>query len=121
MVKLIIVAGQIDCNDSAQGKDFSVTMAESNIAHFRQEQILQEQAAQQALYGLAAVANHASVNARMQRGADYLLTLLEAGKYEEVARLMESPDWGVGARCDMERGGACQRKLSSSLTIYTSK
>ena len=70
-------------------------MAESNIARFRQEQALQEQAAQQALYGLAAVANHASINARMQRGAEYLLTLLHEGKYEEVVYLMESPTWGL--------------------------
>lgn len=70
-------------------------MQQSDIAHFRQNQALQEQAAQQALYGFASVANHASINARMQRGADYLLTLLEVGKYEEVIQLMETKTWGI--------------------------
>ena len=70
-------------------------MTESEIAHFRQNQALQEQAAQQALHGFASVATHASINARMQRGADYLLTLLEAGKYEDVIQLMETKSWGL--------------------------
>ena len=67
----------------------------SDIAKFRQEQALQEQSAQQALHGFASIANHASINARMQRGADYLLTLLDAGKYEEVIQLMETKTWGI--------------------------
>ena len=67
----------------------------SEMVSFRQKQALQEQAAQQALYGLASVANHASINARMQQGADYLLTLLEAGQYEEVAHLMETTAWAL--------------------------
>ena len=70
-------------------------MQQSDIARFRQEQILQEQSAQQALYGFTSVANHASINARMQRGAEYLLTLLDAGKYEEVAHLMETTAWAL--------------------------
>ena len=70
-------------------------MHTSEVAKFRQDQALQEQSAQQALYGLASVANHASINARMQRGADYLLTLLDAGKYEEVAHLMETTAWAL--------------------------
>jgi len=96
-------------------------MQQSDIAKFRQEQALQEQAAQQALYGLAAVANHASINARMQRGAGYLLTLLEAGKYEEVARLMETPDWGVEARSDVGGDGACQRKMAQGFIVKLQK
>ena len=67
----------------------------SEVARFRHEQTLQEQAAQQALYGFASVANYASINAHMQRGADYLLTLLELGKYEEVIQLMETKTWGI--------------------------
>ena len=70
-------------------------MTESEIARFRQEQTLQEQAAQQALYGFAVVANHSSITARMERGAEYLLTLLEEGKYEEVAHLMETTAWAL--------------------------
>jgi hypothetical protein len=63
----------------------------SEVMRFRQKQTLQEQAAQQALYGFASVANHASINARMQRGADYLLTLQHEGKYEQVVQLMKTP------------------------------
>ena len=92
----------------------------SDVAKFRHEQALQEQAAQQALYGLASVANHASINAQMQRGAEYLLTLLEVWKYEEVAHLMETSDWGEGARSNVGGDGACQKE-SSSLTISTSR
>ncbi len=67
----------------------------SEIARFRQKQALQEQAAQRGLSDFASVANHASINARMQRGADYLLTLLDAGKYEKVIQLMETRTWGI--------------------------
>jgi len=70
-------------------------MAESEVAQFRQEQVLQEQAAQQGLHGLAVVANHESITARMEQGAEHLLKLLEEGKYREVAILMETPAWGL--------------------------
>jgi len=70
-------------------------MTESEIAKFRQQQTLQEQAAQQALYGVASVATHRSITARMERGAQYLLTLLKAGQYEKVIRLMEAASWGL--------------------------
>jgi hypothetical protein len=70
-------------------------MAESEVARFREQQALQEQAAHQGLYGFAAMARHASITARMERRAEYLLKLLEEGKYQEVARLMETPTWGL--------------------------
>ncbi|HZO72443.1 MAG TPA: hypothetical protein VFB60_09595 [Ktedonobacteraceae bacterium] len=57
-------------------------MSTSEIARFRQEQVLLEQAAQQGLYGLAIVANHESITARMEQGAEYLLKLLAEGKHE---------------------------------------
>ncbi len=67
----------------------------SEIADFRHQQALQEEAAHQGLYGVAAVASHASITARMERSADYLLKLVEEGKHEEVAILMETPTWGL--------------------------
>ncbi|HZO71267.1 MAG TPA: hypothetical protein VFB60_03630 [Ktedonobacteraceae bacterium] len=70
-------------------------MAESEIARFREQQALQEQAAYQGLYGVAAVARHAIITARMERSAQYLLKLLEEGKHGEVIRLMEMPTWGL--------------------------
>jgi hypothetical protein len=70
-------------------------MTESEIARFRQEQALQEQAAQQGLYGFAAVANHSSITARMERGAEHLLALFAEGKHEEAIRLWETTDWAL--------------------------
>ncbi len=78
-------------------------MAESEVAKFRQDQALQDEAARQGLYGLAVVANHASITARMERGADHLLKLIEAGKHEEAIALMETSTWGVA-----EDGSPCQ-------------
>jgi hypothetical protein len=77
-------------------------MAESEVAKFKEQQALRDEAARQGLYGLAVVANHASITARMERGADKLLTLIEAGKHEEAIALMETPTWGVG-----ENGTSC--------------
>ena len=68
-------------------------MSKSDVIRLKQQIQTEHEAAQQALYGLASGANHASINARMQQGADYLLTLLDAGKYEDVARLMETTAW----------------------------
>ncbi len=69
-------------------------MNKSDVAKFRQDQALRDEAARQGLYGLAVVANHQAITARMERGADHLLKLIEAGKHEEVIRLMEMPSWG---------------------------
>lgn len=92
-------------------------MHTSDIAKFRQEQALHEQAAQQGLYGFAAAANHASINARMQRGAEYLLTLLEAGQYEKVLCLMETASWGrEEERCPMMTDESTQSPLSTEGT-----
>ena len=67
----------------------------SEVAHFREQQALEEQAVQQGLYGPAIVANHASITARMEKGATYMLQLLSEGKQQEVIALMERPDWGA--------------------------
>jgi hypothetical protein len=67
----------------------------SEVAHFREQQALQEQSAQQGLSGLAIVATHASINARMEQGAERMLHLLQEGKLSEVVSLMERPDWGA--------------------------
>ncbi|HLG63544.1 MAG TPA: hypothetical protein VKY19_16510 [Ktedonosporobacter sp.] len=70
-------------------------MSSSEIARFRQEQILQEQAARQGLNGFAVVASHEVITARMERGAKRLLQLIREGKHEEVILLMEKPTWGL--------------------------
>jgi hypothetical protein len=70
-------------------------MSGSEVARFRQNQALQEQAVHQALYGPAAVASHASITARMERGADRLLALFAQGKPEEAIRLWETTTWAL--------------------------
>lgn len=65
----------------------------SEVAYFRREQFLQEQAAQQGLSGLAVVASHEMITARMQRGAERILRLIQEGRYEEAQVLMSTDGW----------------------------
>ncbi len=67
----------------------------SELAEFRQQQALQEEAARQGLYGLASgFSRHAFIEARMERGAERILKLLEEGRREEAEALMETREWG---------------------------
>jgi hypothetical protein len=68
-------------------------MAESKVAKFRQEQALQEEAARQGLYGLAIVASHETITARMVIGAERILKLFQEGKQEEAVTLMSTTEW----------------------------
>ena len=70
-------------------------MTESVVAKFRQEQTLQEQAAQRGLDGYALVSRHDFIEARMERGAERLLELIDKGKHEEAEKLMNTPTWGL--------------------------
>ena len=70
-------------------------MPESEIARFRQEQSLREQASKQGLYGIAVVASHAAITARMEREAERFLQLIREGKHDEVIALMGRPTWGL--------------------------
>jgi hypothetical protein len=84
----------------------------SDVARFREEQTLQEQAARRALHSFAAVATHASITAHMERGAEHLLALFAEGKHEEAIRLWETTDWALEeVPChttinDIQQGGA---------------
>ena len=62
----------------------------SQIAYFRHQQALEEEAARQGLTGLGAVAYHASITARMERGAKRILQLVQDGKQEEAKVLLFS-------------------------------
>ena len=68
-------------------------MTESVVARFKQEQALQEQAAQRGLYGVALVASHETITARMERGAERLLHLIEEGRHEEAKALFSTEEW----------------------------
>jgi hypothetical protein len=80
-------------------------MALSEIAQFRQLQEKQENAAVQGLHGLASgFSRHAFIEARAERGAAYILQLLEEGKVEEAHILMQSNTWGLE---ELEKGRSC--------------
>ncbi|HEU0000633.1 MAG TPA: hypothetical protein VFQ36_07030 [Ktedonobacteraceae bacterium] len=66
------------------------------VARFREQQALEEEAARLALSGYAITARHDFITARMQRGGERILQLIEQGKHEETQVLMNSENWGVG-------------------------
>lgn len=67
----------------------------SEIARFREQQTSEEEAAQLALTGYAITARHDFITARMQRGGERILQLIEQGKHEQALMLMNSDTWGV--------------------------
>jgi hypothetical protein len=67
----------------------------SEVAAFREQLALEEQAMRLGFSGPAIVASHAAINARMQRGAERILKLIEEDKHEEAIALMEAKGWGV--------------------------
>ncbi len=71
-------------------------MAESEIASLMQRIDLEREAAQQGLTGLAyGTARHDFITARMERGAERILLLIQEGKLAEAIALMETETWGV--------------------------
>ena len=67
----------------------------SEVAQFRRQQALEEEAARLALSGFAVTARHNFITARMQRGGEHILRLIEQGKHEEALILMNSDNWDV--------------------------
>src|ERR1700737_727636 len=67
----------------------------SEVAQFRHQQALQEEAAQRGLNGFAIVARHESITRRMEVGAERLLKLIEEGRHEEAQAMMNMPGWGL--------------------------
>jgi HAMP domain-containing protein len=74
----------------------------SEVADFREQQELRDQAARQGLYGLAIVANHQAITARLERGAERILRLFHEGKEQEAIALMAAPQWGEQADLSSE-------------------
>jgi hypothetical protein len=70
-------------------------MSKSEVAAFRERLALEEQAAHDGLYGPAIIASHVIINARMQRGAERILKLIEESKHDEAIALMETKAWGM--------------------------
>ncbi|HLG79298.1 MAG TPA: hypothetical protein VKX46_22995 [Ktedonobacteraceae bacterium] len=63
-------------------------MSESEIACFKRRQLLQDEAAQQGLCGLAAVARHDFIVARMERETADLIQLIQDGHIDQVERII---------------------------------
>jgi len=64
-------------------------MSQSEIARFRQQQAAEEEAAKLGLSGLAAVASHESIVARMEQDGEYLLQLFKQGRAGEAYALWQ--------------------------------
>ncbi len=71
-------------------------MAESEVASLMQRIDLEREAAQQGLTGLAyGIARHDFITARMERGAERILLLIQEGKLAEAIALMETETWSI--------------------------
>ena len=90
-------------------------MIVSELAHFRQQQARQEEAAQLGLNGLASgFSRHAFIEARMERAAAHILQLLADGRHEEAEALMATRtlgDPGLEGLEEEERG-SCHTTMS---------
>ena len=64
-------------------------MSQSEVARFRQQQAAEEEAARLGFSGLATVASHESIIARMEQGGEYLLQLFKEGRSEEAYALWQ--------------------------------
>ena len=71
---------------------------QSEVARFREQQALQEEAARLALSGYAVSARHDFITARMQRGGERILRLIDEGKHEEAQALMNTDNWDMDGR-----------------------
>ena len=86
----------------------------SEVAYFRQQQALQEEAARSGYSGYAISARHAFITARMEQAGKRILQLIEEGKIEEAHALLDTETWGVeepgeaGAQTGRQDGTAAQ-------------
>ena len=67
----------------------------SEVASMMRQIDLELEAAQRAMYGSAITARHDFITARMQRGGERILHLIEEGKHEEAQALMNADNWGI--------------------------
>ena len=69
--------------------------SKSEVARFRRQQALEEEAARLSMYGFTEVARHDRINARMTLGGERILGLIAEGKHEEAQVLMNQENWGA--------------------------
>ena len=78
----------------------------SEIARFREQQALEEEAMRLGFSGFAITARHDFIAARMQRGGERILQLIAEGKHDEAQVLMNSENWGIADDAEAEvKGG----------------
>jgi hypothetical protein len=65
----------------------------SEVARLMRRIELEEEAARRGLFGVAIVAKHELISARMTRGAERILRLVEQGKDEEAQALLNTEYW----------------------------
>ena len=82
----------------------------SDVARLRRRIALEQEAAQRGLSGLAIVARHEIITARMMRGAERILQLIDEGKHEEAQTLMETESWGIEENEDADGTTSSQGK-----------
>jgi hypothetical protein len=85
----------------------------SEVARIMRQIDLELEAAQRGLHGFAATARHDFITARMQRGGEHILRLIEVGKHEEAQALMNADNWEIqGQEKDEEttHGGITEDK-----------
>ncbi len=74
---------------------------------------LEQEAAERGMYGSAITARHDFINARMQRGGERILQLIEEGKHEEAQALLNTDNWGIsGKQKTKKRHRARKQKIS---------
>ncbi|HEV2583231.1 MAG TPA: hypothetical protein VGT44_20385 [Ktedonobacteraceae bacterium] len=65
----------------------------SDVAYFRKQQALSEEAALLGLTGFAITATHESITARMERCAARILCLIDEGRHEEAQAILNTDSW----------------------------
>jgi hypothetical protein len=70
----------------------------SEVARIMRQIDLELEAAQRGLHGFASTARHDFINARMQRGGERILQLIDEGKHEEAQALMNADNWEIQGR-----------------------
>ena len=71
----------------------SYTPTTSEVARFREQQALQEEAAKRSLHGYTIVSSHDMIDSRMEREAGKIVKLFQEGHIIEALAIMESPNW----------------------------
>lgn len=71
---------------------------------------LELEAAEGLEHGFAITARHDFINARMQRGGERILRLIDAGRHEEAQALMNTENWGIADEDEQKRSKRQARK-----------